>query len=64
MGEKKTARQRFLMGEIVVVAEGVGFEPTVPCDTPVFKTGALNHSATPPQKEGHIMTWRSQKGED
>ena len=32
----------------IVMAEGVGFEPTVPCDTPVFKTGALNHYATPP----------------
>ena len=30
------------------MAEGVGFEPTVPFDTPVFKTGALNHYATPP----------------
>ena len=30
------------------VAEGVGFEPTVPFSTAVFKTAALNHSATPP----------------
>ena len=30
------------------MAEGVRFELTVPCDTPVFKTGALDHSATPP----------------
>ena len=29
-------------------AEAVRFELTVPCDTPVFKTGALNHYATPP----------------
>ncbi len=29
-------------------AEGVGFEPTVPCGTPVFKTGAFDRSATPP----------------
>ncbi len=29
-------------------AEGVGFEPTVPFGTPVFKTGAINHSTTPP----------------
>lgn len=28
--------------------EGVGFEPTVPFGTPVFKTGAINHSTTPP----------------
>ena len=30
------------------MAEGVGFEPTVSCPTPVFKTGAFDHSATPP----------------
>ncbi len=30
------------------MAEGQGFEPWVPYDTPVFKTGAFNHSATPP----------------
>ena len=30
------------------VAEGVGFEPTVACTTPVFKTGRFNHSRTPP----------------
>lgn len=29
-------------------AEVVGFEPTVPLDTPVFKTGAIVHSATLP----------------
>ena len=28
--------------------EEVGFEPTVPFGTPVFKTGAINHSTTPP----------------
>ena len=32
------------------VAEGEGFEPPVPCGTPVFKTGSLNHSDTPPKK--------------
>ena len=31
------------------MAEGVGFEPTEPCGSPVFKTGAIDHSATPPQ---------------
>lgn len=30
------------------VAEGVGFEPTIPCGMPVFKTGAFDLSATPP----------------
>ncbi len=30
------------------MAEEVGFEPTVPEGTTVFKTAALVHSATPP----------------
>jgi hypothetical protein len=29
-------------------AEGEGFEPTMAFTIPVFKTGALNHSAIPP----------------
>ena len=29
-------------------AEREGFEPSIPCGMPVFKTGALNHSATSP----------------
>jgi hypothetical protein len=32
-------------------AEGVGFEPTEPCGSPVFKTGAIDHSATPPNAD-------------
>lgn len=31
-------------------AEGEGFEPTMDCSIPVFKTGALNHSAIPPSE--------------
>jgi hypothetical protein len=30
------------------MAEGVGFEPTRAFTLPVFKTGAINHSTTPP----------------
>ena len=30
------------------MAEGVGFEPTRAFALPVFKTGAINHSTTPP----------------
>src|SRR3990172_5038108 len=30
------------------LAEGVGFEPTEPCGSAVFKTAALDHSAIPP----------------
>ena len=32
------------------MAEGVGFEPTRAFALPVFKTGAINHSTTPPGK--------------
>ena len=31
------------------MAEGAGFEPAFPFGIPVFKTGALSRSATPPQ---------------
>ena len=31
------------------VAEGVRFELTKACALPVFKTGAINHSTTPPE---------------
>ena len=31
-------------------AEREGFEPPVPCSTPVFKTGAFDHSAISPCK--------------
>ena len=34
------------------VAEGVGFEPTRAFALPVFKTGAINHSTTPPDVSG------------
>jgi hypothetical protein len=30
------------------LAEAVGFEPTEPCGSTVFKTAAIDHSATPP----------------
>ncbi len=30
------------------MAEGVGFEPTLPFGKPVFKTGAFGRSAIPP----------------
>ena len=33
-------------------ADGEGFEPPVPCGTPVFKTGAFDHSATRPAVGG------------
>jgi hypothetical protein len=33
---------------MLTMAEGVGFEPTVPYGTTVFKTAAFDHSAIPP----------------
>jgi hypothetical protein len=33
------------------MAEGVGFEPTRTFALPVFKTGAINHSTTPPSQQ-------------
>ena len=37
------------------LAEGVGFEPTVPFRTAIFKTAALNHSAIPPANRFYII---------
>lgn len=38
------------------MAEGVGFEPTRAFALPVFKTGAINHSTTPPESCAAILT--------
>ena len=37
------------------VAEREGFEPPVPLSTPVFKTGAFDHSAISPIGETQLM---------
>src|SRR5271166_2882405 len=45
---------------IINMAEGVGFEPTDPCGSPVFKTGAIDHSAIPPisaSRLDHLPRW-------
>ncbi len=34
---------------LMEMAEAVGFEPTEPCGSTVFKTAAFNLSATPPR---------------
>ena len=39
------------------MAEGEGFEPPMPCGTPVFKTGAINHSAIPPVLNARIIPY-------
>ena len=38
----------FVQGSHHNLAEEVGFEPTVPRGTTVFKTAAFSHSAIPP----------------
>ena len=41
------------------MAEGEGFEPPEACASTVFKTAAIDHSATPPQKMcGHVSSRR------
>jgi hypothetical protein len=40
--------QTIALPDSPTMAEGVGFEPTEPCGSPVFKTGAIDHSTTPP----------------
>ena len=46
--------------EAVTETEGVGFEPTDPFGSPVFKTGAINHSTTPPY--GSMIPRNAKKG--
>ena len=43
-----------------VLAERVGFEPTVPCGTPDFESGTFDHSATSPGRKrcGHFRKRR------
>jgi hypothetical protein len=48
----ETVVQSPLVGPCAREAEGVRFELTRPFGLPVFKTGAINRSATPP--ESHI----------
>ena len=43
---------KFLCG----MAEGAGFEPTFPFRIPVFKTGAISRSATPPDGLSYLDT--------
>jgi hypothetical protein len=38
-----------------IMAEGEGFEPPIPCGIPVFKTGAFNRSATPPEGSSYSI---------
>ena len=47
-GRENFGREIEIPAALVIEAEGVGFEPTVSCPTSVFKTDAIDHSATPP----------------
>ena len=35
---------------VIYIAEAIGFEPMGPFGPPVFKTGAIDHSAKPPNR--------------
>ena len=37
------------------IAEREGFEPPVPCSTTVFKTAAIDHSATSPKERAFLF---------
>ena len=47
-GISETSREPLEIPVLSSEAERVGFEPTDPCGSPVFKTGAINHSTTSP----------------
>ena len=38
-------------------AENVGFEPTVPLGTTVFKTAAIDHSANSPRQKYYFFVY-------
>ena len=45
----------------------MGFEPTRACTLPVFKTGAINHSTTPPSyrlEKCAIENWLGKRAPD
>ena len=62
----KTADPAFIRvrGRMGFMAEGVGFEPTETCASPVFKTGAINRSTTPPccgENTGAPRGWQASR---
>jgi hypothetical protein len=54
-------RACFRKSFIINVAEGVRFELTRPFGLPVFKTGAINRSATPPAVADGVDAGRGQR---
>ena len=62
-GRNSTSSVQILLAEMknarghracFILAEEVGFEPTEPCGSTVFKTAAFNHSAIPPVRPDYI----------
>ena len=51
----KTKQENFSV--LLFLAEREGFEPPVPLSTPVFKTGAIDHSATSPKVFLCLTMW-------
>jgi hypothetical protein len=51
----------FVTNKKIQLAEGVRFELTVSLPTPVFKTSALNRSATPPLKLQNLLVAEGKK---
>ena len=47
--------------KVNVLAEAQGFEPWTPFGLPVFKTGAIDHSAKLPGVEPQILTGQEQR---
>lgn len=47
--------------KILKMAEGVGFEPTVPCGTAVFKTAALNQTRPPLRMGSFVVSFTYSK---
>ena len=50
---KKPLKRGFTL---CLLAERVGFEPTVPCGTPDFESGTFDHSATSPVNRVVILS--------
>lgn len=47
-GKKNKKGKKLIISNLPNLAEEEGFEPPVPLSTAVFKTAAINRSATPP----------------
>ena len=48
MATYKRKKPFIYKGLVLLLAEREGFEPSVPCSTPDFESGTIDHSATSP----------------